>query len=50
MEATVETLYEHSGGDDALHRLEELFYDKVLADPVLQRSVHRDGYRRTSTT
>src|SRR5271156_6393245 len=36
MEATVETLYEHSGGDDALHRLEELFYDKVLTDPVLQ--------------
>jgi hemoglobin len=35
-EATVETLYEHSGGDNALHRLEELFYDKVLADPVLR--------------
>jgi hemoglobin len=36
MEAMVETLYEHSGGDVALHHLEELFYDKVLADPVLQ--------------
>ncbi|WUH89727.1 group II truncated hemoglobin [Streptomyces sp. NBC_00433] len=29
------SLYEHSGGDEALHRLEELFYAKVLADPVL---------------
>lgn len=32
-----ESLYEHAGGDDALHRLEELFYDKVLADPLLKR-------------
>lgn len=31
-----ETLYEHAGGDEALHRLEELFYDKALADPVLK--------------
>ena len=31
-----ETLYEHAGGDQALHRLEELFYDKALADPVLK--------------
>ncbi|GAA4606774.1 hemoglobin [Actinoplanes octamycinicus] len=31
------TLYEFAGGDEALHRLEELFYDKVLADPVLRR-------------
>jgi hemoglobin len=30
-----ESLYEHAGGDEALHRLEELFYDKALADPVL---------------
>jgi hemoglobin len=30
-----QTLYEHAGGDDGLHRLEELFYDKALADPVL---------------
>ncbi|GAA3248513.1 group II truncated hemoglobin [Dactylosporangium siamense] len=29
------TLYEFAGGDDALHRLEELFYTKVLDDPVL---------------
>jgi hemoglobin len=30
------SLYNHAGGDDGLHRLEELFYTKVLADPVLQ--------------
>lgn len=30
------TLYEHAGGDEALHRLEELFYGKALADPVLK--------------
>jgi hemoglobin len=37
-----ETLYEHAGGDDGLHRLEELFYAKALADPVLkQRFTHR---------
>ncbi|WP_101835990.1 group II truncated hemoglobin [Frankia canadensis] len=30
-----ETLYEHAGGDAALHRLEELFYQRALADPVL---------------
>jgi hemoglobin len=29
------SLYEHAGGDEALHRLEEVFYSKVLADPVL---------------
>jgi hemoglobin len=32
----VESLYEHAGGEEAFHRLEELFYQKVLADPVLQ--------------
>jgi hemoglobin len=31
-----ESLYEHAGGNDALHRLEELFYAKALADPVLK--------------
>lgn len=31
-----ETLYEHAGGDQALHRLEELFYAKALADPILE--------------
>ncbi|MGC4747020.1 group II truncated hemoglobin [Micromonospora sp. DT201] len=30
------TLYEFAGGDEALHRLEELFYAKVLDDPVLR--------------
>jgi hemoglobin len=34
---TTETLYEHAGGDDGLHRLEEIFYAKALADPVLAR-------------
>ncbi|MFF1810918.1 group II truncated hemoglobin [Streptomyces sp. NPDC058251] len=29
-------LYEHAGGDEALHRLEEIFYAKALADPVLR--------------
>lgn len=29
------SLYAHAGGEEALHRLEELFYSKVLADPVL---------------
>jgi hemoglobin len=32
----VTTLYEHARGDQALHRLEERFYEKVLADPILQ--------------
>jgi hemoglobin len=31
-----ETLYEHAGGDQALHRLEELFYERALADPILK--------------
>ena len=31
-----ETLYEHAGGDEGLHRLEELFYARALADPVLR--------------
>src|SRR5205085_7578410 len=31
-----ETLYEHAGGDEGLHRLEEIFYGKALADPVLK--------------
>jgi hemoglobin len=30
------SLYEHAGGEDALHRLEDIFYSSVLADPVLQ--------------
>jgi hemoglobin len=30
------SLYEHAGGEAALHRLEQVFYDSVLADPLLQ--------------
>ncbi|WP_330178638.1 group II truncated hemoglobin [Nocardia sp. NBC_01503] len=33
----MESLYEFAGGDEALHRLEEIFYDKALADPVLSQ-------------
>ncbi|WP_067716025.1 group II truncated hemoglobin [Nocardia yamanashiensis] len=32
----MESLYQFAGGDEALHRLEEIFYDKALADPVLR--------------
>ncbi|MGA8725486.1 MAG: group II truncated hemoglobin [Acidimicrobiales bacterium] len=31
----METLYDHAGGDEGLHRLEDIFYDKVLGDPLL---------------
>jgi hemoglobin len=31
-----ESLYEHAGGEEALHRLEQTFYDSVLRDPLLQ--------------
>jgi hemoglobin len=31
----METIYEHAGGDEAIHHLEEIFYDKVLEDTVL---------------
>ena len=30
------TLFEHVGGEEALHRLEQAFYDSVLLDPLLQ--------------
>ncbi|GAB3929141.1 hypothetical protein GCM10011575_26120 [Microlunatus endophyticus] len=30
------SLFEFAGGEDALHRLEDVFYTSVLADPVLQ--------------
>jgi hemoglobin len=30
------SLYEHAGGEDALHRLEDTFYSSVLFDPLLQ--------------
>jgi len=32
----VPTLFEHAGGEEALHRLEQVFYDSVLRDPLLQ--------------
>jgi len=31
-----ETLFEHAGGQQALHRYTEVFYRSVLADPLLQ--------------
>lgn len=37
-----ESLYEHAGGDEGLHRLKALFYETVLADP--------SAWRLTSTT
>src|SRR3954452_25095376 len=30
------SLYEFAGGEQALHRLEQTFYDSVLRDPLLQ--------------
>jgi hemoglobin len=30
------TLFERAGGEQGLHRLEQLFYDSVLRDPLLQ--------------
>jgi hemoglobin len=30
------SLFEHAGGEPALHRLEEMFYSSVLEDPLLQ--------------
>ncbi len=30
------TLFEHAGGEETIHRLEETFYASVLADPVLK--------------
>jgi hemoglobin len=32
----METLYEHAGGEEALHRFIDIFYASVLADPLLQ--------------
>ena len=32
----MESLYDHAGGDPAIHALEEAFYAKVLADALLQ--------------
>jgi hemoglobin len=30
-----ESLYQHAGGAEGLHRLEQIFYDSVLRDPLL---------------
>jgi hemoglobin len=30
------SLYEHAGGEERLHRLEDVFYSSVLADPLLK--------------
>jgi hemoglobin len=30
------SLHEHAGGEEAIHRLEDVYYGKVLADPVLK--------------
>jgi truncated hemoglobin YjbI len=30
------SLFEHAGGEEALHRLEDTFYASVLADPLLK--------------
>ncbi len=44
-----ETLYEHAGGDKVLHHLEELFYEKALADPCSRTCLPNAG-PPTSTT
>jgi hemoglobin len=31
-----QSLYEHAGGEEGLHRLEQTFYDSVLRDPLLK--------------
>jgi hemoglobin len=36
----MESLYAHAGRDAGLHRLESLFYEKVLSDPVLKVLFH----------
>ena len=36
MTDSVPTLYDWCGGSPALHRLTDVFYDRVLADPLLE--------------
>jgi hemoglobin len=36
MGAVSESIYDHAGGHDALHRFIDVFYGSVLADPLLQ--------------
>src|SRR5580692_6356106 len=33
---SMESIYDHAGGHDALHHFVEVFYTSVLADPLLQ--------------
>lgn len=33
---SVPSLFDHAGGEEGLHRLEQIFYESVLADPLLQ--------------
>jgi len=42
------SLFEHAGGEAALHRLEDIFYANVLRDPLLHRC-SAPGGRSTST-
>jgi hemoglobin len=44
-----ETLYAHAGGDEGLHRLEEIFYEKALADRF-SASFSLTGWRPMSMT
>jgi hemoglobin len=30
------SLFEYAGGEEGLHRMEQVFYDSVLRDPLLQ--------------
>ncbi len=39
------TLFEHAGGEEALHNLEQIFYDSVLRDPLL-KPLFGDGQRQ----
>jgi hemoglobin len=32
----METMFEHAGGEEALHHFIDVFYSSVLADPILQ--------------
>jgi truncated hemoglobin YjbI len=49
MSETDETLHEHAGGDEGLHRLEEIFYAKALADEVLGEAVGQSPRQSSST-
>ena len=44
------SLYEHAGGEEALHRLEQLFYDSVLQRSAAAAAIRRRASRSTSST